>query len=148
MQRSIIARVRIGSSADTDVTIRSGHSRAEGRLSQETTDPPNFAASSAAWSAVRFSTRNCLNSAVAQVPHDLLAVRARSHDQRSMGIQLAEDSLSKLHASEGHRDGPRSDFRLRANALADFESPLKHPLEHRTRRAMVQRDAVGFAHLS
>jgi len=60
MARSIKGRVRIGSALEIDVTIRSGHSSAAVKFSQGTTSPPNRAAKSAACSAVRLTTRNCL----------------------------------------------------------------------------------------
>ena len=63
-----------------------------------------------------------LDAAVAEVPHDLLAGRARADDQRAMIIQLAENALGEFHAGKRHRNGPRANFRFVAHALAHFQS--------------------------
>ena len=89
-----------------------------------------------------------LDAAVAEMPHDLLAGCARADDQCAMSIQLAEDALGEFYAREGHRNGPRADLRLRSDALAHFESALKHAVEHGARCAVIERDPVGVAHLA
>ena len=82
------------------------------------------------------------------MPDDLFAGRARTDDQRAMIIQLSENTLGKLYAGKRHRNWTGAQFRFVANALAHFQSGLKHAVEDRARFAPIQRNLVGVAHLA
>ena len=89
-----------------------------------------------------------LDPAIAQMPHHLLAGRARSDDQRAVIVQLAENAFGKFHAGKRHGNRTRAEFRFVAHALAHLEGRLKHAIEHRPGLAAVQRNLVGVANLS
>src|SRR5579872_3449824 len=65
-----------------------------------------------------------------------------------MTIHASEDALRQFYSGERHRNRTRADFRFVANTLAHLERALKHAVEYGARGAVVERDPVGFAHLS
>src|SRR3977135_757522 len=87
------------------------------------------------------------DSAVAQMPHNLLAGRPRPDNQRAMIIQLAKDALGQFYARERYRNRPRADLRLVANALAHLQSALEHAVENWAGCAVVASNPVGLANL-
>src|SRR6202790_2050497 len=89
-----------------------------------------------------------LDTAVAQVPHALLAGCARADDQSAMIVHAAEDALRQLYPGERDRNRPRADLCLVANAFTHLERTLEHAVQYRASRAVIESDSVGFAHLS
>ncbi len=65
-----------------------------------------------------------------------------------MTIHPPENALREFYSCERHRNRPRANLRLVTNALTHLERALKHSVEYRTCGAVVERDPVGFAHLS
>ncbi len=90
-----------------------------------------------------------LDAPVAQMPHHLLARRARADDQRAVGVQLAENTLGQFHSGRTPRKpaARRVPFPLRTR-LPDFESALEHAVEDGSGFAVIESDLVGVAHLS
>ena len=144
----MIARVKIGSPEEIEVTIKSGQSRAVARFSHGTTSPPNSRREVHGVRRSAIQNPQLLDAAIAKVPHDLLACSARSDDQRAVIVQLAENPFRKFHPRKCNRNGPRAEFRFVPDALAHFKSGLEHAIEYGTGFATVKSDLVSIAYLA
>ncbi len=87
------------------------------------------------------------DAAIAQVFDHLLGHCTRAQNQRRMSFQVSENSLREFHARESHGHRPRAHFRLRAHALAHFDRALKHAIQHRACRTVIESLGISGAQL-
>ena len=142
------SRSSAGSSAATVETITSGAQRGPPNPPSRTDVPGNSAARASARSRERFMTIVCamLRSRSCETTCSLMAPAPRT--SAVVLAQFAEDALRQLYSRGSDRHRPGAKLGLVAHALTDFERALKHPVQHRTGRALFVRKAVRFADLA
>src|SRR5271170_1944884 len=73
----------------------------------------------------------------------LLRHRARAHDERRVAFQVAVDAFRELYTRQRHRRGPRAYLGLCAHALPYFKRSLKHTVQDRSRKTLLEGLAVS-----